>query len=109
MGISFVDSTKISVCKDKRIRRNKIFKGIAKLGKSTIGWLYGFKLGLICNDKGELLNFCLTLGNVDDRNENVFKVLMQNLFGKLFGYKRYISAVQLLYEFDCRSRSLLFF
>jgi hypothetical protein len=48
---------------------------------------------------------------VDDRNENVFKILMQNLFDKLFGDKGYISAAKPLYEYepDCRSRSLLFF
>jgi hypothetical protein len=47
-----------------------------------MGWFYGFKLHLICNDKGELLNFCLTPGNIDERNQNVFKVLMKKLFEK---------------------------
>ena len=32
-----------------------VFKGIAKKGKSTIGWVYGFKLHLIINDLGELI------------------------------------------------------
>ena len=32
-----------------------------------MGWFYGFKLHLICNEKGDLLNFMLTPGNVDDR------------------------------------------
>ena len=82
-GITFVDSTKISVCKDKRIKRNKVFKGLAEVGKSSMGWFFGFKLHLVCNDKGELLNFCLTKGNVDDRNPDVFKVLSKELFGKL--------------------------
>ena len=72
-GITFVDSTKIAVCHNKRIKRNKVFKDMAALGKSTMGWFYGFKLHLVCNDKGELLNFCLTKGNVDDRNIDVFK------------------------------------
>ena len=35
--ITFVDSTKISVCHNKRIYRNKIFKDQAKRGKSTMG------------------------------------------------------------------------
>jgi hypothetical protein len=91
-GITFVDSTKIAVCNNKRIKRNKVFKGIAHVGKSSMGWFYGFKLHLICNDRGELLSFCLTPGNVDDRKENVFKVLMKKLFGKLFGDKGYISS-----------------
>ena len=30
-------------------------------------WFFGFKLHLIINDKGEILNFMFTPGNVDDR------------------------------------------
>ena len=91
-AITFVDSTKIAVCNNKRIKRNRVFKDVAKIGKSTMGWFYGFKLHLICNDKGELLSFCLTPGNVDDRNQNVFKVLIKKLFGKIFADKGYISS-----------------
>ncbi|EFA43475.1 hypothetical protein HMPREF0645_2071 [Hallella bergensis DSM 17361] len=36
-GISFIDSTPIPVCHNKRIRRNKVFKGYALIGKSTMG------------------------------------------------------------------------
>jgi hypothetical protein len=36
-GISFIDSTVLRVCHNKRIKRNKIFKGIAEIGKSTMG------------------------------------------------------------------------
>jgi len=95
-GISFIDSTKIAVCKNKRIKRNKVFQGIAAVGKSTMGWFYGFKLHLIINDKGELLNFVITQGDVDDRaplkNEN----FTQKIFGKLFADKGYIG--QTLFE-----------
>jgi len=91
-GITFIDSTKISVCHNKRIKRNRVFKGIAQVGKNTMGWFYGFKLHLVCNDKGELLSFCLTPANVDDRNPEVLKTLTKRLFGKLFGDKGYISA-----------------
>jgi len=96
-GITFVDSTSVAVCKNKRIKRNKVFKGMAEVGKSTIGWFFGFKLHLVCNDKGELLNFCLTKGNVDDRNVNVIKSLTKDLFGKLYGDKGYISSSLFLY------------
>ena len=91
-GITFIDSTKISVCHNKRNKRNKVFDGIAKTGKSTMGWFHGFKLHLVCNDKGELLSFCLTPGNVDDRDPETLKTLTKKLFGKLFADKGYISS-----------------
>ncbi|KAA6310695.1 hypothetical protein EZS27_038046 [termite gut metagenome] len=91
-GITYVDSTCIRVCHNKRIRRNKVFKGLAEIGKSTMGWFFGFKLHLLCNERGELVNFCLTRGNVDDRNQKIFSVLSKGLFGKLYADKGYISA-----------------
>ena len=90
-GITFIDSTKVAVCNNKRIKRNKVFKGMAEIGKSTMGWFFGFKLHLVCNDKGELLDFCITRGNVEDRNPNVMRILTKELFGKLYGDKGYIS------------------
>jgi hypothetical protein len=99
-GITFIDSTKIVVCHNKRIKRNKVFKGFAKRGKYTLDWSYGFKLYLVCNDKSELLPFCLTPGNVDDRNPQTIKTLTKKLFGKLFADKRYISATFFKMLFD---------
>lgn len=46
-GISFVDSTKVAGCHNKCIRTNRVFKGMAEIGKSTMGWFYGFKLHLV--------------------------------------------------------------
>ena len=66
-GISFVDSTPLRVCKNQRIHIHKVFKGIAQRGKCSMGWFFGFKLHLICNEKGELLNFMITPGDIDDR------------------------------------------
>ena len=90
-GISFVDSTCVPVCHNKRIKRNKVFKGYAERGKSTMGWFYGFKLHIICNERGEILNFILTRGNVDDRDEGVFNRLSDNIIGKLYADKGYVS------------------
>lgn len=89
-GIAFVDSTSIDVCHNKRIKRNKVFKDLAKRGKTTSGWFYGFKLHLIINEKGEILAFQLTPGNVAD--VSVAESLSKGIFGKLFGDKGYISA-----------------
>lgn len=66
-GISFIDSTSIRVCKNKRIKRNKVFKDTATAGKSTLGYFFGFKLHLIINDKGKIPNFSITQDNVNDR------------------------------------------
>lgn len=90
-GVSFVDSTKLCVCDNKRIPRHKVFAGIAQRGKSSMGWFYGFKLHLVCNDKGELLNFVITPGNVDDREPLTSSNLVKELMGKLFADKGYIS------------------
>mgnify|MGYP003472672932 FL=1 len=90
-GISFVDSTPIRVCKNKRIKANKVFKGTAEIGKSTMGWFYGFKLHLIINDRGEILNFLISQGNMDDREPLKKESFLKKIFGKLFGDKGYIS------------------
>ena len=88
-GISFIDSTPIQVCKPKRMSRNKTFKGIAKKGKSTIGWFFGFKLYLIINEQGGLLSVKVTTANTDDRTP--VPEMIKNIVGKLFGDKGYLS------------------
>lgn len=90
-GIGFIDSTILRVCHNKRIHRHKVFKNYAQIGKSSMGWFFGFKLHLIINDKGEILSFYLSPGNVDDRNLQVIKHMTKELFGKLFGDKGYIN------------------
>lgn len=88
-GIAFVDSTPLRVCKNIRIPRHKTFVEDAGRGKSSTGWFYGFKLHLIINDQGEILSFCITPGNVDDRKP--VPKLVKDLIGKLFGDRGYIS------------------
>ena len=88
-GISFVDSTKIAVCHNRRIRKHKVFKDFAGRGKTSVDWFYGFKLHLIVNDQGELLAVFLTPGNVDDRAP--LPHMTKDLFGKLFGDRGYVS------------------
>ena len=55
-----------------------------------MGWLYGFKLHLICNEKGDLLSFMVTPGNVDDREPLRNKSFIERIFGRLVGDKGYI-------------------
>ena len=90
-GISFVDSTPLRVCRNQRIHIHKVFKGIAERGKCSMGWFFGFKLHLICDEKGELLNFMITPGDVDDRKPLELKSFMEFIYGKLVGDKGYIS------------------
>ena len=88
-GISFVDSTVLRVCNMKRMKRHRVFAGMAATGKTSMGWFHGFKLHLVINDRGDLLGVVLTAGNVDDRQP--IPTLTQDLWGKLFGDKGYIS------------------
>ena len=60
-------------------------------GKCSMGWFFEFKLHLICNEKGELLNFMITPADVDDRKPLEYKAFIEYIFGKLVGDKGYIS------------------
>lgn len=51
---------------------------------------------MIINDRGEILEFMLSKGNVDDREPPKSKAFHKKIFGKLFGDKGYIS--QSLFE-----------
>ena len=90
-NISFVDSTKLAVCNNKRIHSNKVFKGIAERGHTTTGWFYGFKLHIIINDKGEILSFMITQGNTNDRVPLTNEKFIKKIIGKLVGDKGYLS------------------
>lgn len=89
-GISIADSTPIAVCHNLRIARHKVFNGMAQRGKSSTGWFFGFKLHVIINHLGELLNIRLTPGNVDDRKP--LPDLVTGLFGQLYADKGYLSS-----------------
>ncbi len=88
-GISFVDSTVLRVCHNKRISSHRVFAEQAAHGKNSLGWFYGFKLHLLINTQGDLLGITFTPGNTDDR-QPVMK-LTHNVFGKLYADKGYIS------------------
>lgn len=89
-GISFIDSTKLAVCNNLRIKQNKVFRAVAKRGKTTTGWFYGFKIHLVVSDCGEILAWQISLGNVDDRKP--VPAIAKRLWGKLFGDKGYLSS-----------------
>ena len=88
-GLAFVDATAIKVCHNKRIPRHQVLAGSAARGKTTMGWIYGFKLHLSVNDRGEILACQLTPGLIpgseDDRKPP--PSMAKTLFGKLCGDK----------------------
>ncbi len=88
-GISFIDSTLLTVCHIRRANSNKVFKQAAKKGKSTTGWFFGLKLHLVINEMGEIIAYMLTAGNVSDLSPVSY--LTRDCFGKLCGDKGYLS------------------
>ena len=100
-GLSFIDSTALTVCHNRRISQHRVFEGMAQRGRTSVDWFFGFKLHLIVNDRGEILRCCVTPGNTDDRRP--VPKLVRQLFGKLFADKGYISqdlTRQLLEDYD---------
>lgn len=87
-GLYFADSTPLKVCHNKRIGNHKVFKGLAKRGKSTMGWFFGFKLHVVVNNKGHLMAVKITPGNTDDREP--LGDMTKGLTGKCYADKGYI-------------------
>ena len=89
-GVSFIDSTRLRVCENRRIPRHRVLVSEeAGRGMTSLGWFYGFKLHLVINTHGELLGVYLTSGNTDDRRPVL--ELARPVFGKLYADKGYIS------------------
>lgn len=88
-GIAFIDSTARVVCDHRRIHSHKVFKQVARRGKTSRGGFYGFKRHLVVNDRGELRAFQITPGNGDDRRP--VPELTQGLTGKIGGDRGYLS------------------
>ncbi len=114
-GIGFIDSTVLSVCHICRASNHKVFKKVARKGKTTTGWFYGLKLHLVINHQGEILTWMLSPGNVDDRGP--VPALTAGLWGKLFGDRGYISkklfdqldkqGIQLITKLKARMKNML--
>jgi Transposase DDE domain len=61
------DSTAIAVCHVARARQHRTFQAWARKSKNGMGWWYGFKLHVQCDDAGRLCGFDLTTATVKDR------------------------------------------
>ena len=60
---AWVDSTTLPVCKNQRIQRHKSLKQIATRGKSSMGWLYGYKLHVLVDAQGQFIQTQLSNGH----------------------------------------------
>jgi hypothetical protein len=87
-GIHFIDSTVLTVCHAKRAISHRTFKDIARWGKTSTGWFFGFKLHLVMNHLSEIVAFRLTSGHVNDRIP--VPDLLKNMRGKAYADKGYI-------------------
>lgn len=103
-GVNFIDSTRIPVCHNKRTHSHKVFSSIAEIGKSTMGWFYGFKLHFIIDIYVHITSYKFTKGNKDDKSPVL--QLTKNIWGKLFGDKGYIGK-ELAEELDNNGITLI--
>lgn len=87
-GAGYIDSTPLRVCHNKRTNSHKVFKLEARLGKSSMGWFYGFKLHIICDFMGNIIKCRITQGAANDLK--VGKEMMKGLTGKIYADKGYI-------------------
>ena len=88
-GLYFMDATSLPVCHNKRIKRHRVFDGMAKRGRTTMGWFFGFKLHVAMNHKGQIMAVKITAGNTDDRDP--VPDITKNLKGIIAADKGYIS------------------
>ena len=80
------------VCDNKRISSHKVFaQKVSERGKTSRGGFYGFKLHLILNDTGDILDVAVTPGNRDDRRPLWGLNPETPLHGSLYGDRGCIS------------------
>ncbi|SET08174.1 Transposase DDE domain-containing protein [Thorsellia anophelis DSM 18579] len=87
-----IDGFPIAVCHNKRIIHCKQFKGEAARGycASKEQYYYGFKGHLVVNQDGEIVNFDVTLTNIDEREIPI--ELLEGKTGLALGDKGYLGA-----------------
>lgn len=106
-GINYIDSTKLAVCHVKRASSHKTFKGIATKGCTSVGWFYGFKLHLITNAFGRIVDFEITSGNIADNNENLLLKITKKIKEKLFGDRGYLINPKLFAQLFSRGITII--
>jgi hypothetical protein len=57
-GISFLDSTSLKVCHNRRIHQHRVFQDLAARGKTSVDWFFGFKLHLVSMTRANCSTSC---------------------------------------------------
>lgn len=86
--LKFVDSTKLEVCRIKRELSHKVCLGIASKSKSTMGWFYGFRLHIICNELMQILKIKITTGAFGERRG--LEMMWNDIFGMIIADAGYL-------------------
>ncbi len=60
-----------------------------------MGWFYGFKVHVVINGWGEIIDFTITSGNIVDNNEKVIEKITEKVYGKVYGDKGYLLNTEL--------------
>ena len=92
-GIYFIDSKKLPVCDNRRIKNHKVFNDLAERGHTSTGWFYGLKIHLVVNNLGQCVNFRFSSGNVHDANPDILRHMLKDLNGNCYGDKGYLSKI----------------
>jgi len=100
----FIDSTPITVCYNYNIYNHKVTLGLAKRGKSTKGWFYGFKLHGICNESGELEKIFFTPGNVHD--SKTLEDMVSDLYGTVICDAGYLVKEEIFQKIFSKNRAI---
>jgi hypothetical protein len=93
-GNGYIDSTPLEVCSKKRTNSHKVFKFVARLGKTSKGWFYGLKLHVVCDFMGNIVKCRITPGSANDLKTAMNMV--KDFKGKIFGDKGYIGKEEFL-------------
>lgn len=86
--LKFTDSTKLQVCNIKREFSHKVCFGLASKSKSTMGWFYGFRLHIICDELMRILKFKITTGAFGERAG--LEMMWNNIFGMIVADAGYL-------------------
>lgn len=89
-GIYYIDSTRLEACHPKRAHQNKVFKGFADWGKTSVGWFYGIKIHLVINHLGEIVHTCFSKASTPDNQPKIIFNLLNDISGWVFGDKGYL-------------------